>query len=70
MGIGLAVSRPSPDEEDGHSNWRGTPAYLTVDDQVMISESVPYVISKEGKNVHLFKFQERKRINHIQDQVF
>jgi hypothetical protein len=35
-----------------------------------IDETIPYLLSKEGPNAHLFKFQTTRRVNYAEQIVF
>ena len=35
-----------------------------------INETIPYLLSKEGPNAHLFKFQLTKRVNHVHEIIY
>ena len=39
-------------------------------DGEIITETVPYVLSKDGPNAHQFKFQTVKRVNHIHNILY
>ena len=36
----------------------------------VVTETVPYVLSKDGPNAHLFKFQTVKRVNHVHNLLY
>ena len=36
----------------------------------IITETVPYLLTKDGPNAHLFKFQTVKRVNHVQKLLY
>ena len=53
---------------DDYGTSLGTESAQFISDRggesLTIKESIPYFVSKEGPNAHLFKFQTIKRVNH------